>query len=202
MHCIQVFLEFEREGLFGQKDHRLPNSTHRPAQFTRWIARKRPVSGDIWDSMITGDALAFGAQWWKWWGDIQPYGRAETLSGLSRPEGIHWDRLHKTGSSGIFSVLVALVWWRHMDGSSSPAWMTAVEDVQWAMEQMQAKTAAKRRYVSLTSSYCNFIDFATRSTDHAIDDRPLKQMKSSNIHETITGPRSRTQSLRAQGIAI
>lgn len=46
----------------------------------------------------------------------------------------------------MFTVLIAVVRWRYMDGFT-------VEDVKWPLDQMQAKASAKRRYVSLILAY-------------------------------------------------
>lgn len=106
--CIQAFIGVERENGFQLVDHRLPHSKLRPDQITAWM-KKRAASGPVWDSLNSRDAEAFGETWWAWWVDMQPAGRINSTS-LSRPtQGLDWKRLHKTGCSGLFFVMLTLV---------------------------------------------------------------------------------------------
>lgn len=75
-----------------------------------------------------------------WWIAIQPKWRLTDDGSFvySSPTGEDWRFLHKGGSAGLYTVVVALSWWLK---ALSPAdcairaW-TAVHDVQWVIDQI------------------------------------------------------------------
>lgn len=75
-----------------------------------------------------------------WWIAIQPRWRVADDSSFiyETPAGEEWHILHKGGSAGLYTVVVALSWWIKAlppAESSTRAW-TAVHDVQWVIDQI------------------------------------------------------------------
>lgn len=70
---------------------------------------------------------------------MQPTGRTtRNSSPIGQAEELDWKRLCKPGPSGLFTVLVSLVWWRNMaQCGDAQDWEKAVEDVTWAMVEME-----------------------------------------------------------------
>lgn len=156
--CVVAFVEFERSRNFNTKSYILPTSKERPNHYKQWYSLQRPSSGPDWDALGEGDGAAFGSQWWAWWVDIQPAGRCEegkfTLA--RRDVGhVNWKRLSKSGPTGLFLVLLGLVWWKMMIGEADEDWSKAVVDVTWAIHEMKSNSAAsananpvkRKRYV-------------------------------------------------------
>lgn len=89
------------------------------------------------------DPVAFGECWWSWWSDIQQknLGRDETSKPLRDGVNIEWDTLCKPGSSGVFLVLMALLWWKlklTKEGNLATVakWEDAAMDVTWVLGQL------------------------------------------------------------------
>lgn len=137
--CVTSFVALERLHSFDLKEYRLPASL-RPIEFKQWITAKRAS-----DWVPSVGAATFGASWLAWWADIQPPGRVEegksTLS--TAADGLLWQKLAKTGPSGVFLVLVGLAWWRRLIGVECVEWTDAVLDVEWALQQVLASAPPK-----------------------------------------------------------
>ncbi|KAF7980032.1 hypothetical protein HWV62_40160 [Athelia sp. TMB] len=117
---VAAFIEFERAAGFITQELRLPTSSLRPPCFKVWYSQKRAMKGKEWEALGTGSAATFGASWWAWWTDIKPQDPASD-----------WKRLYKAGPTGIFLVLVGLVWWKMMVGvGEDSSWSTAVLEVR------------------------------------------------------------------------
>jgi hypothetical protein len=72
--------------------------------------------------------------------DLQPPGRPCDQSGtLLKTTDIDWSPLSKPGGSGMYLVLVCLVWWRQMSGIATTTndWLAAVADVTWVLGQLK-----------------------------------------------------------------
>lgn len=139
--CVVAFIEFEKTARFVLQDVRLPSLPSRPSRMGEWFKYGRKLSGQAWDGFCKGDANAFGERWRKWWSDLQPTSRHRDEHGIFLKDtvGVDWDCLRKPGGSGIFLVLVALVWWREMieaqslQPSGTKNWEDAVKDVVWVL---------------------------------------------------------------------
>jgi hypothetical protein len=141
--CVAAFIAFEKAAGFQLQDNRLPASKNRPRQLGEWFKHSRKVSGNAWDSFCDEDPVTFGERWWSWWSDIQPKNRGRDEAGKPSRDGvdIEWDALRKPGGSGVFLVLVVLLWWRlKLTKEGSPATMTkwedAAKDVIWVLGQL------------------------------------------------------------------
>ncbi|KAF7973149.1 hypothetical protein HWV62_15923 [Athelia sp. TMB] len=131
---VATFIQFERDADFTSKKFQLPRSDLRPKCLKVWFDEKRPMVGTQWEEHAVGDGTAFGEEWWTWWTSIQP---AQTAEGAQ-----DWGRLCKPGPTGIFLVLVTLVWWRKMLGDAdSPSWANAVTAVDSALKLSRASAA-------------------------------------------------------------
>jgi hypothetical protein len=80
-----------------------------------------------------------------WWIAIQPSWRlAEDGSfNYEAPEDEDWDVLQKGGTSGLYTVVVALSWWVRALTPEIPsdlAWK-AVHDLQWVIDQISVNLA-------------------------------------------------------------
>jgi hypothetical protein len=89
---------------------------------------------------------AYGSSFMAWWIAIQPKWRLADDSSFvySLPALEDWRMLHKGGSSGLYTAVVALSWWvKALSPTDSPirVW-TAVHDVQWVIDQINQKIAA------------------------------------------------------------
>jgi hypothetical protein len=83
-----------------------------------------------------------------WWIAIQPEWRmAEDGSfKYEAPKDEDWSVLHKGGTAGLYTVVVALSWWVRVltpEISSFRAW-AAVRDVQWVIDQICTKFTPAR----------------------------------------------------------
>ncbi|KAF7974194.1 hypothetical protein HWV62_13241 [Athelia sp. TMB] len=135
---VAAFINFERDAGFSTQELRLPSSDLRPLLIKTWFGFKRVVKGDQWEELGTGDGAAFGASWWAWWTDIQPGGRQVEGDTIYGADGslLDWKRLCKPGPTGIFLVLITLVWWRKMLGAEDDSsWRIAVRDVRNVLER-------------------------------------------------------------------
>lgn len=134
--CVAAFVALESLHGFDLKEYRLP-SVLRPIQYKQWITAKRAS-----DWIPSVDTPTFSTSWLAWWAEIQPPGRIEeggiTLS--TTAEGLLWQKLAKTGPSGMFLVLVGLAWWRRLGGAEDVEWLNAVLDVEWALHQVLASS--------------------------------------------------------------
>ncbi|KZP25518.1 hypothetical protein FIBSPDRAFT_950221 [Athelia psychrophila] len=138
--CVAALIAFERSRGFSAKSYALPTSKKRPGLFKQWLALRRPASGADWDALGSSDGVAYGAEWWAWWVDLQPTGRrveGDFLMARRDAGPIAWKRLSKSGPNGMLLVLVGLVWWKMMIGNVDENWCKAVVDVTWAIHEMK-----------------------------------------------------------------
>jgi hypothetical protein len=100
------------------------------------------MDGLQWDNKLCkGDCEALGESWWRWWNTLQPLGHGVDENRMpSKASGDYdWNPMRKPGGSGIFMVLLVLVWWRkRLDASrtANKRWKDAVDDVTWVLEHM------------------------------------------------------------------
>jgi hypothetical protein len=99
-----------------------------------WIrSKKKDLSPSV-------NADEYGSSFMAWWIAIQPRWRLANDSSFvySTPAGEDWRLLRKSGSAGLYMVVVALSWWIKALPAADPslhAW-TAVRDVQWVIDQI------------------------------------------------------------------
>lgn len=139
--CFTTFIAFERSRGFDTKSYQLPASTKRPDVYKKWYSLRRPTMGTEWDVLVNGDGVAYGAEWWAWWVDIQPNGRRiQADFAMARIDAgpIIWKWLSKSGPTGLYLVLVGLIWWKLMVGDADGNWRKAVVDVTWALHEMKS----------------------------------------------------------------
>jgi hypothetical protein len=141
--CICTFVKFERAAGFTAKDTHLPTLALRPPEIQTWFEIWRKMDGPQWDNKLCqGDFKALRESWWSWWGAIQPSGhRVDENQMPSKGSGnCDWNPICKPGSSGIFMVLLVLVWWRkRLDAGGKGGdkrWEDAVDDVTWVLEHL------------------------------------------------------------------
>jgi hypothetical protein len=96
-------------------------------------SKKKDRSPDV-------DPDTYGSSFMAWWVAIQPKWRLADDSSFvyTLPTGEDWRLLHKGGSAGLYTVVVALSWWVKAIPPGDPgirAW-TAVKDVQWVIKQI------------------------------------------------------------------
>lgn len=109
----------------------------RPKELGEWFKIGRKTSGSGWTNLCAGDPDSLGTRWKSWWSNLQPATRKESF-GIREERDLDWSILLKPGPSGIFLVLVALLWWRARLGSNAEAdslliWNDSVEDVTWVL---------------------------------------------------------------------
>ncbi|KAF7976895.1 hypothetical protein HWV62_5449 [Athelia sp. TMB] len=98
-----------------------------------WYSQKRAMKGKEWKALSTGSAATFGVLWWAWWTNIK-----------SQDPASDWKHLCKAGPTGIFLVLVGLVWWKMMVGVG--------EDSSWSTAVLEVRDVLKRAHQSLLPS--------------------------------------------------
>ena len=89
------------------------------------------------------DAEKFGSSFMAWWIAIQPAWRVKDDGSFNyeAPKDEDWSVLHKGGTAGLYTVVVALSWWIRSltsENESFRAW-GAVRDVQWVIDQIYLK---------------------------------------------------------------
>lgn len=134
LDCVQSFVDFEKAAGFSSQDNRLPVSKFRPKELSDWFKSGRKTSGSGWTNFCIGDPSSFGFTWREWWSDIQPTRRLEMGAAQLGSTNIDWSPLQKSGSNGIFLVLVTLVGWRarledDTNNASFVSWEESVKDV-------------------------------------------------------------------------
>ena len=166
--CVSAFVEFERANGFTTKETRLPSSRLRPLEIQSWFDTRRKMDGPQWDEKLCkGDPEVLGESWWNWWSAIQPSERGADENRVpSKISGnCDWNSIRKPGGSGIFMVLLVLVWWRKRletskNGTVDKRWQDAVDDVTWVLGHLHVKmgavalTTKKRKYVYVVQCYC------------------------------------------------
>ena len=92
------------------------------------------------------DAEKFGSLFMAWWIALQPEWRIKDDRSFNykAPKEEDWSVLQKGGTAGLYTVVVALLWWVRVltpeISASFHAW-EAVRDVQWVIEQISVKFA-------------------------------------------------------------
>ncbi|KAJ7504122.1 hypothetical protein B0H11DRAFT_2221569 [Mycena galericulata] len=118
----------ERNGFEGTT--RSHATKKRPKQVGEWIQRARNYTPSI------EDTNEYAKQWWAWWVDINPAWREEKRPMLRNREG-PWECMDYNGQNGFLNVLMSLKWWRDSMPEASKDWEDAVEDVTWALSEME-----------------------------------------------------------------
>lgn len=109
----------------------------RPNEVAEWIkSKKKDVPREV-------DPDTYGSAFMTWWIAIQPEWRLADDSSFIyvAPVDEDWRVLHKGGSAGLYTVVVALSWWVRALTPEVPsfrAW-TAVRDVQWVIDEIYKK---------------------------------------------------------------
>ena len=109
-------------------------TTSRPAEVAAWIKnKKKEVPPEV-------DPDTYGSSFMTWWFAIQPTWRLSDNASFvyEAPPDEDWRLLHKGGSAGLYTVVVALSWWIRALPLHLPclrAW-SAVRDVQWVIDQI------------------------------------------------------------------
>ena len=82
-------------------------TTSRPDEVAVWIRSRKK------DSVPKVDADEFGSSFMAWWIAIKPDWRLSDDATFiyDVPNGEDWRQLHKGGSAGLYTVVVALSWW-------------------------------------------------------------------------------------------
>ena len=106
------------------------------------------------------NAKKYGLSFMAWWIAIQPEWRMAEDGSFKYevPKDEEWLVLHKGGTAGVYTVIVALSWWIRAltpDISSFHTW-GAVHDVQWVINQINMKFAPaggkKQQHENLATS--------------------------------------------------
>jgi hypothetical protein len=102
-----------------------------------WIkSKKKDLPSDV-------EADPYGSAFMTWWIAIQPKWRLADDGSFvyTMPADEDWCILHRGGSAGLCTVVVALSWWINAlsaDDSTIRAW-TAVHDVNWVINKISEK---------------------------------------------------------------
>ncbi|KAJ7259461.1 hypothetical protein C8J57DRAFT_953952, partial [Mycena rebaudengoi] len=110
-------------------------------------ARKRPKAIGDWikdghgcklQTMRIVDVKAYEAEWWGWWGELQPTWHVRGDDGrliIQDDYGGAWEGLRAPGINGCLSPVAALYWWgcaeSENSGKTSEGWQRAVQDTHW-----------------------------------------------------------------------
>lgn len=109
----------------------------RPDEVAEWIKSKKK------DSPREVNPDTYGSSFMTWWIAIQPKWRVTDDSTFNyvAPVDEDWRVLHKGGSAGLYTVVVALSWWVMSLTPESPSFRvwTAVRDVQWVIDEIYKK---------------------------------------------------------------
>ncbi|KAJ7780553.1 hypothetical protein DFH07DRAFT_765086 [Mycena maculata] len=156
--CVKKLVAFEGAWSFPEKGllSAPTEAGGRPAEFTAFMrnARKWGVSMEL-QSKEDAEANvgprtakgSFAHRWALWWTGMQPEGRlGDDVGMMKQPEGLaakDWEQLAKMhGRNGLVFVVAGLLWWGEalaaVEGEEGlrDDWMTVVEDVRWALEQV------------------------------------------------------------------
>ncbi|KAJ7025063.1 hypothetical protein C8F04DRAFT_1269670 [Mycena alexandri] len=150
--CIERLLALERA--WGFRDKGLLTAPGeekggRPKMVKEWMRYARKWEGKV-DLMTRkvgprGVEGSFAAQWWRWWGSVQPAERKGAPDGsLTRLEleASAWEVLGKTsGRNGVLLFVGCLLWWgdavaEEDDVSLVEDWKEAVSDVVWVLSEV------------------------------------------------------------------
>ncbi|KAJ7042311.1 hypothetical protein C8F04DRAFT_1252282 [Mycena alexandri] len=151
VECVEKMIGLERAWSFKDKgllSAPTEGKGGRPKVVKEWMRYARKWEGKV--ELLTrevgprGVAGSFAAQWWAWWGGIQPAGREVLADGaLTRPDldGNKWAIVGKTsGRNGILLFVGCLLWWGEAvaeagDASLTADWKDAVSDVCWVLSE-------------------------------------------------------------------
>ena len=125
----------------------------RPEEVASWIKGKKKTSPP------KVDVETYGSSFMAWWIALQPAWRVSNNGcfNYTAPSDEDWHVLQKGGTTGLYTVVVALSWWVRAltpESSSLRAW-TAVHDVHWVIDEISKKlvsTGKKRVFESSTPS--------------------------------------------------
>ncbi|PPQ87300.1 hypothetical protein CVT26_000588, partial [Gymnopilus dilepis] len=129
---LESWVRFEVEADFKERG-KLGNQG-RPPYIAEWIQRRRSRT---WRPVFDVDEV--GEKFMTWWTSLQPEWRVSGESLVVSAVDGSWDALRKPGLNGLYSVLVALLYWGSeavKDPEKHDAWSRAVDDVHLALSQM------------------------------------------------------------------
>jgi hypothetical protein len=113
--------------MLSQKQAHL--AAKRPKEVKDWVSRARNHTPTI------ADPDAFGKGWWVWWLNINPPWHG-TKRSLLREAGT-WASMNLYGQNGFLNILMTLKWWRDAMPKALPDWEEAIDDITWALIEMQ-----------------------------------------------------------------
>ncbi|KAG6824971.1 hypothetical protein H0H92_005271 [Tricholoma furcatifolium] len=127
--CIRGLIEFERRHGFPNETKRL-SIENRPDEYKQWFKGGRKYT----NQKTNGE---FPSNWWTWWHDIKTV--SSDVDVQPGEEEVDWDELDIPGTSGMFLLVVGLLWWgeknqeigRRYDGPHS--WLAGVREVSRAL---------------------------------------------------------------------
>ncbi|EDR08980.1 uncharacterized protein LACBIDRAFT_326631 [Laccaria bicolor S238N-H82] len=131
-------------------------TTSRPDEVASWIKSKKK------DTPREVNPDSYGSSFMAWWIAIQPDWRLndDTSFNYVVPATEDWRQLHKGGSAGLYTIVVALSWWikaLSAETNSSRAW-SAVRDVQWVVDQIYKKVKpVPQTHAGCVSHYIPFL---------------------------------------------
>ena len=83
------------------------------------------------------DVASYGCEWQKWWKELQPSWRGDSLSQKAPPD-VNWSSLSYGGTTGLVLVVLALSWWIcARNGVWDDDIALVVDDVKWALGCMR-----------------------------------------------------------------
>ncbi|KAJ7678248.1 hypothetical protein DFH06DRAFT_975852 [Mycena polygramma] len=146
---LRLLIGVERSYGFIVGSPRGLTSTNRPIQVSKWVGQGRGLRGG-WMSNGVGptiDSVAvFDAEWWKWWGAMQPGWRVKDVGTPGRftrgtyaaADKANWASLRHPGQNGIVSLVATLYWWgkavQKGGREERESWAEAVADVKWMVK--------------------------------------------------------------------
>ncbi|RPD69465.1 hypothetical protein L226DRAFT_444049, partial [Lentinus tigrinus ALCF2SS1-7] len=109
----------------------------RPDEYSQWMKEGR----DYEKLPELNNHVAFALQWRTWWASLQPASRRvdgshTALLRVVPSEMSEWDVLWRGGPSGLFLVVMGLVWWLYAayeEDSSLTDIHDAIDDVFWVV---------------------------------------------------------------------
>lgn len=149
---VQKFVDFESSRKFTEGRLQVG---HRPEVVTKWTAARRPhyADGVLPKTMPATFQLVQDA-FWVWWRFLQPQWRGvgsgnrkddiskAPLTDADRQDAEDaWDRLDVSGSLGFMNIMAYLCMWGkkvRKEQAGESAWLDAIQDVAWVLENMTA----------------------------------------------------------------
>lgn len=99
-----------------------------------WIRSKKKVATPV---INVG---RYGPMFTAWWKKLQPLWRVQGdgTFGQNAPVEEDWQALRKGGTTGIYTVVIALSWWINAQGDEHDiALWDIVNDISWVIQQLR-----------------------------------------------------------------